>query len=59
MKNVNYDVMRPGVGPDKYSLCFSVITIGDYMHTQDKTPVEKSSYLYATYSASFFFFCLF
>lgn len=56
MKNLNYDVMRLDVGPDKYSLCFSVITRGDYMHTQDKTRAEKSSYLYATYSAAFFFF---
>lgn len=56
MKNLNYDVMRPDVGPDKYSLCLSVITRGDYMHTQGKTLVEKSSFLYATYSAFFFFF---
>lgn len=59
MKNINYDVMRPDAGPDKYSLFFPVITKGDCMHIQDKTRAEKSSYLYATYSASFFLFFFF
>lgn len=45
MKSTNDAVMRPDDGPDKYSLFFPLITESDYMHTQDKTQAEKSSYL--------------